>query len=48
MTPSENQEIPVVRLIRLLPLLIPIATRLLRNPKVRARLGLKPQGGGKR
>jgi hypothetical protein len=35
----------MIRLLRLLPIIVPIATRLLRNPKVRARLGLKPQGG---
>ena len=35
----------MIRLLRLLPIIIPVATRLLRNPKVRARLGLKPQDG---
>ncbi|WP_375386837.1 hypothetical protein [uncultured Amnibacterium sp.] len=35
----------MARLLRLLPIIIPIATRLLRNPKVRARLGLKPTDG---
>ena len=36
----------MIRLLRFLPVIIPIARRLLRNPKVRARLGLKPQDGG--
>ena len=41
----------MVRLLRLLPLIIPIVTRLLRNPKVRARLGMQPlapERGGRR
>jgi hypothetical protein len=32
----------MVRLLRLLPVLIPIARTLLRNPKVRSLLHLKP------
>lgn len=32
----------MIRIVRLLPLVLPVVRRVLRNPKVRARLGLKP------
>lgn len=35
---------PLIRVLPVLPVLVPIVTSLLRNPAVRARLGLKPKG----
>ena len=39
----------MARLIRFLPVLIPLVRRALRNPTMRSRLGMKPlDGDGKR
>ena len=38
----------MARLIRLLPVLIPVFRAVLRNPSVRRRLGLKPLNDGGR